>query len=420
MSSPSRTIPRSEPALVFDVELRWPGGRALESPVVSGGSVFLVGQTGQDWTLAALDASTGAEREQWPLGAAVAVSRPAVLGNALVLTAARAKRVDLLFVRPGAPPEAVDAGRYQIRPSLATPVVAPDGSVSVAWQETAQYEPGSYDGVLVDAQRRILKRHSEWPLIAAGGVHVGEQGGESPNRGAPMLLARSPLGEIVWRREIHHLVSTVATPDAIFVLDRGRRSWNVDTRQQLFAQPRGLDAAAGRMFADYFEYIRTHPLFTHTLLTRLDPATGEPSWTREVAGDVTSVVSQPHALALVAADESGAGSILIFGRDGEPLGRAETHGRPYGHQWPPDPESWPRIIAVDHTRILLADGQSLIAMPLADPGRIAWKLALPSPGTGFGDRDFTDVFATPAICVSEGRIFLREGPRLWSWAEDAG
>src|SRR4051812_40370323 len=117
MSSPSRTIPRSEPALVFDVELRWPGGRALESPVVSGGSVFLVGQTGQDWTLAALDASTGAEREQWPLGAAVAVSRPAVLGDALVLTAARAKRVDLLFVRPGAPPEAVDAGRYQIRPS---------------------------------------------------------------------------------------------------------------------------------------------------------------------------------------------------------------------------------------------------------------------------------------------------------------
>lgn len=74
------------------------------------------------------------------------------------------------------------------------------------------------------------------------------------------------------------------------------------------------------------------------------------------------------------------------------------------------------VVAVDHTRLLLATVKELVCLPVRDPRSVVWRLPLPaSPLTvrpNPGDRDLVET----SIALAGERIYLRAGAKLWCFA----
>src|SRR5207245_387404 len=121
---------------------------------------------------------------------------------------------------------------------------------------------------------RPVQKTREWPLLATDDLVIGERRADNPTA-MPELIARDASGEVFWRREIHNQLAILPGDGALFVIDHSRRLWNVTTRHDLYARPRGLEALP-ETTAEFIEYVGSHPLFTQTIVTRLDAVSGEP------------------------------------------------------------------------------------------------------------------------------------------------
>jgi hypothetical protein len=146
-------------------------------------------------------------------------------------------------------------------------------------------------------------------------------------------------------------------------------------------------------------------------LVGCDLARGEERW-RTRAGHVVSAACSPHACCLVALDRAGAPELLHIDEKGEIRSRRGLPLEPGDRR--PERRA-PRVVAVDDELILWSSSTELVCVELARPGVERWRLSLPAPCECDPPRTRDRLLRGASITTAGGRLYLRDGRRLWGF-----
>lgn len=437
-----RSIPSRAPRLAATVpiELREGGPGSTPYPLdpVVAGDVVLV--------------CSGVDRES---EAAPVVSLRATLAAFDIATGERRYLLELPHGRKGEAPAPDQAG---------LPGVSPDGLVAQLIRRGDEIrlliaDPGG-DGSVVEVAPAVprLPRAAEAvlsrPLPGPGGAWIASWGLRSPDPrrlgqhrteclredGPPLWWAddervlgssgdivltrvvtetivgrlvgrRAGTGAQAWETDVSPGTRVEMFDDLVLLLDRSRRARERLQRHDSFARARNERIAndpIGSREIDWAEEsvsaFRAGGRLAPGPVRGIDAQTGAVRFRAELDGDlVGALAGGPHVVCLVVVDEEGVGGIVRRrASDGAELGRRGFHVDDHFHEVAASPsEKFPELLALDHTHLLWLDGQeTLVCEVLADPGREAWRLALP-PLAG-----------AVAFAVSAGRVFIRDSGSL--------
>ncbi len=430
-----RSIPRTQPSLLFEAEAPLNSAPWLETPVVDGGRVLLAGggvtpERGMVTALAAIDARDGTPLWQVDLetNRELIGGLPCPLADGGVLLPivedfAGAEAGVLFLDRAGGIGEHVavfgESDEGSSPPSIRA-AAAPGGKFLLSWRGSG---PARTSARRL-GEEKSLWEETEWLCGLAGEVAILQTDGPE----GALLARRVSKGGVLWESAIRAAVVAHVSDSMILAIDARERRAEAGVADEDWDEHLGSRAPS----------LQSDVLGATAALVVLDPATGAERWRRALDADVTSAIAAPHAVCAIAARGRKA-RLVRFARDGSPIGespvpgprvRAPSGGTPVPGPrvrapsggtpvpGPPagresDPNAWPTLIAVDHTHVLWATRDLLVCEMLADPGRRVWEIPLPVPGRGFHVGPIEGAIAERSIAVADERIFLRERNRLW-------
>ncbi|XXY47275.1 PQQ-binding-like beta-propeller repeat protein [Sorangium sp. So ce269] len=463
---PIPRIPQRIPVLCFVAEAPRPWSGFLELPVVAQGAVLLAGD---EPCLAALDAATGQPRfvVSWPAeGAEAYAGLPLPLDGGRVLVPVYHKDAALrvIAIGPDGEVEAVDdlgADAEQVGVDLE--IVAHDlgcklfllplargiggdylvswtyRQVRFYWTECRRLGGGlrwsAPEAMLADTDDVVLG--ATRPPRGAGGAgaagHAGPAGAAVDPTDHSALVARDKRsGAVLWSVPAQHRAVAGAGEGSFFVLDLSARAaeiaaraaaWDEEMLRALEADP-ALDEVGIEPMERSFAAQR--PVRAASRLTALDARTGRAIWEQDIPGDVCSIGGPGGGLLAAVAAE---GSEVRLYRYDAATGAARGWS-PLGSSWPAPPTAascgasplgmdlWsaklPAIVGVDGQAIAWASPEELVAERAEPPFDRLWRWPLPAPCRAFRPRTADRHLNAAAISVGDGRIYLRDGARLWA------
>ncbi len=146
-------------------------------------------------------------------------------------------------------------------------------------------------------------------------------------------------------------------------------------------------------------------------LVACDLARGEERW-RLPIGEAISIACASHACCLTALDPSGAALLHV-----DPHGRIESRTAvplEPGDRRPA--RRAPRLVAIDDELILWSSSSELVCVELARPGAEIWRIPLPAPCECDPPRLRDRLLRGASIAAAGGRLYLRDGRRVWGFA----